>query len=325
MNCNRVKNLLDAYIDNELEPEVRKAVKEHLSRCEECSEEFSSMKRYTEVMALLERKRAPDDFLKGVHQHLDQSSPLKQVIEKLFIPMRVKIPLEAAGVIASAVIIILLLNPSAPIRDTEHFAKEAKREEQLKVRETPEGIAGRSPAMRAKIASPAKERGMIASTKLKARMKATESEETYEITLLIKPNLLSRDARALSEEDRLPSMAAGEKLRDKKLDKALETEVAKQEKSRKSITKAREESPSEPLLETMNTIKRTTTSLDGRVIKEEYHHRTNLPKSLVLEIPSRNYRVFIDRLNQLGSIQKPHPSLQLNKNENAKLRIELVK
>jgi hypothetical protein len=325
MNCNRVKDLLDAYIDNELEPEVRKAVKEHLSRCGECSEEFSSMKRYKEVMASLERKRAPEDFLKGVHQQLDQTSPLKQIIEKLFIPMRIKIPLEAAGVIASAVIIILLLNPSAPIRDTEHFAKETKREEQLMVRETPEGIAGRSPAMREKHVSPAKGRGMIANAKLKARTKATQSEETYVLTLLIRPNLLSRDARALSEEDRLPSMATGAKLSDKKLDETLETEVAKQEKSRKSITKAREESPPEPLLDTMNTIKRTTTSLDGRVIKEEYNHRTNLPKSLVLEIPVRNYRVFIDRLNRLGSIQKPHPSLKLNKNENAKLRIELVK
>jgi hypothetical protein len=324
MNCKRIKDLLDAYIDNELVPELKERITEHLSRCKGCREELISMQRYTEVMVTLERKKAPEDFLERVHQRLDQTSLLQQVIEKLFLPMRIKIPLEAAGVIASVVIIILLLNPSEPVKDTEHFADQVRREDRLKVRKIPERIASRSPVVSEKPALPAKELGMIARAKLKTRTKDLEKADTYKITLLIKPELLLRDTPDLSEKDKLSSMAAGEKRRGEVLDESLEKEEFKQKKSRKSIAEERKDSPSEPLIETMNRIKRMTSSLEGRVIKEEYNNKTNLPEAVTLEIPTRNYRVFMDRLNQLGSIQERHTSIPLKKSEAAKLRIELA-
>jgi hypothetical protein len=323
MNCNRVKDLLYAYIDNELEPALKGRVTEHLSRCEGCREELTSMKRYAEVMVSLERKKAPEDFLERVHQRLDQTSFLQQVIEKLFLPMRIKIPLEAAGVIASVVIIILLFKPFEPVKDTEHFADQVKSEDQLKVRKLPERIA-RSPAISEKPASPDKELGMIARAKLKTRTKAPE-KKTYQITLLIKPELLLRDAPVLSGEEKLPSMAASAKRRGEVMDESLEKEEFKQKKSRKSIAEVRKDSPSEPLIETMNRIKRMTVSLEGRVIKEEYNDKTKLPEAVTLEIPVRNYRVFMGRLNQLGSIQKRHTAIPVKKNEAAKLRIDLAK
>lgn len=321
MNCNRVKDLLDAYIDNDLEPALREGVTEHLSRCEGCREELTSMKRYTEVMVSLERKKAPEDFLESLHQRLDQASFMQRVIEKLFLPIRIKIPLEAAGVIASTVIIILILNPFEPVKDTEHLADQVKREERLAVRESPEKT--RSSAMSDKPAPPAKELGMIARAKLKTRTKALE-KETYTITLLIKPELLLRDAPVLSEEKKLPSMAAGEKRRGEEVDESLEKEDFNQKKSRKSIAEERKDSPSEPLTETMNRIKSLTASLEGRVIKEEYNNKTNLPEAVILEIPTRNYRVFMGRLNQLGSIQKRHTAIPSKRSKAATLRIDLA-
>ena len=320
MDCNRVKDLLYAYIDNELEPALREGVTEHLSRCEGCREELTSMKRYTEVMVSLERKKAPEDFLESVHQHLDQKSLMQRVIEKLFLPIRIKIPLEAAGVVASAVIIILLLNPFESVKDAE-YPVERKREERLAVRESPEKT--RSPAISEKPAPPpAKELGMITRAKLKKRTKAPEGTEAYTITLLIKPDLLLRDATVVSEEKKLPSIA-GEKRRGEELDESLEKEDFTQKKSRKSIAEERKDSPSEPLIETMNRIKRLTASLEGRVIKEEYNKKTNLPEAVILEIPTRNYRAFMGKLNQLGSIQKRRTSIPLRRNKAATLRIDL--
>ena len=57
MTCQDHKDLMMAYLDNELDQEKRRAFEEHLAACRECAkelEEFRKLKRMTDDVAFVE-------------------------------------------------------------------------------------------------------------------------------------------------------------------------------------------------------------------------------------------------------------------------------
>ena len=62
MNCSKVKNLLGAYLYEDLEPSERDSVEEHLPKCEECQSNLEALRATV--------KRIPSDlFLPGEQTH----------------------------------------------------------------------------------------------------------------------------------------------------------------------------------------------------------------------------------------------------------------
>ena len=52
MTCNYIEQLLEAYFDNELSPEITKTVDEHVRQCLSCRKELESYRRLKELLLL---------------------------------------------------------------------------------------------------------------------------------------------------------------------------------------------------------------------------------------------------------------------------------
>ncbi len=75
MNCEQVKELLSAYLDNALAPEERRSVATHLEACPECSEMLADFRRFDALLSRMPRIN-PDASLRerifSSQEYLDQ-------------------------------------------------------------------------------------------------------------------------------------------------------------------------------------------------------------------------------------------------------------
>ena len=71
MNCRRVISLLSAYIDGEMNGIDMLAVREHISHCKTCREDYESLRATKQLLARMPTATAGDDLLKKIFSHLD--------------------------------------------------------------------------------------------------------------------------------------------------------------------------------------------------------------------------------------------------------------
>ncbi len=62
-DCESYKELLSAYVDGELEDELKRALEEHITQCEQCERELKRIKLLIEAVKNLPCPQAPSDFL----------------------------------------------------------------------------------------------------------------------------------------------------------------------------------------------------------------------------------------------------------------------
>ena len=76
MTCQEYKDLMMAYMDNELDDDQRRAFEEHLAGCPQCAkemEEFTKLKRLTDSVALLEPEdRIWDQYWGSVYNRIER-------------------------------------------------------------------------------------------------------------------------------------------------------------------------------------------------------------------------------------------------------------
>lgn len=65
MNCNRVQNLLSAFIDEELSPQDKRELRRHLFLCSECHSEYQNLLTIKECLNNLNREQCNYDPLAG--------------------------------------------------------------------------------------------------------------------------------------------------------------------------------------------------------------------------------------------------------------------
>src|SRR3989338_5984425 len=118
MDCARVREFLSGYIDEALDAQTKASVDEHLRGCRKCSEELASLKRCIREVSSLGKVRAPEDFLEKVHERLERRFEFEKIMSALFVPMRIKIPLEVAG-IAVVVMLFAVIYKTPPLTRPE--------------------------------------------------------------------------------------------------------------------------------------------------------------------------------------------------------------
>jgi predicted anti-sigma-YlaC factor YlaD len=65
MKCDESKTFLSALVDNELDPEQKKLVTEHLASCEDCQREYARMMKLKEVTDDMKYLDLPDRLWAG--------------------------------------------------------------------------------------------------------------------------------------------------------------------------------------------------------------------------------------------------------------------
>lgn len=299
MECSKIKQLLSEYIDNSLDLATKTFIKRHLSQCSACSEEFASLKAYLKEMSSLGEVKAPDDFLEKVHQRISRRFEFEKMMRKIFVPVKVKVPLQLAAVMAMLIVGVFVykIMPSSEQKKITAREKSASLE-----------LAG------------ARER----------------REEFYESTITREeeavPFLKKREPIKLVLYLR-PQLPADEALGPKpREDFDISTQYYSPSVYRGIEPTATESPPplaqeSTPeLVESiaLSKVRQLTETLEGKILLIKYKKLPSVPQFITVEIPAKNYSVFLDKLDQLGDFSMPLPSISADMGESISLQLEFL-
>lgn len=123
MKCAKVKELLSEYIDGTLDEQIKVFVEKHLLTCKECAEEHTFLKAYVKELNALKRVGTPENFLESVHERIKGQPGFKRIINKLFRPMQIKVPLELAGVVVTVVLLFFVVKGLQTGRKITHISQ----------------------------------------------------------------------------------------------------------------------------------------------------------------------------------------------------------
>lgn len=324
MECNKIRELLSEYIDGILDPEQTLWIQDHLAHCDRCSQEFTALKAVADSMNSLEPVKAPEDFLEGVHARIHQRSRFKRVFNALFVPAPIKIPLECAGVLATAVLVALLLGiPQRYLKKThqgeklafhiaEEGGKEAVQEQKIRTEKSPQPPAPSPPLSRESppLSLRAKEE-TIASIGTK--------KELIEVVLVL-PHDVPEKREARSQD-----MAQDEGKDHWAVDRPSgEQDHIDLKPFKKPGTLGEDKSFSDLINNDVSRIRASLERVQGRYISTEYDPRTRRPNAILAEIPAERYGALLEELAHIGTIEKPFQSKPPALTEHIQVRIRLL-
>ncbi|OHD67219.1 MAG: hypothetical protein A2W19_11825 [Spirochaetes bacterium RBG_16_49_21] len=340
MKCKQVKILLADYLDNQLSAKDRALVKEHCKHCSNCGEELVFLKTYKKEIASFPMVQAPADFLARLRKRIEKPAVGRTLIRVLFYPLRIKLPLEAAGVCALALIMVLIFNPFKPetfeYKSREPFSDVAQMHDKYAdsrgVTEHRSGtnmppMAAKEPRTKLKDGSIRSPEGKVAAEDadmLSGRKKAATKErdrkaddtpaQTGAITLY-----LARNAAPESETQSRESMADDEQagqVASKEYDKAAQP-MREEMKGRGEKAYIHGHEPAVTIIEDI------TYSLEGRIVRKVYDEKTKFYRLIIIELPRKNYTAFIETLAKTWTIRKQEPEKLPEKPERMRVMLNI--
>ena len=107
INCAHCKEQLSTYLDGIMTAEEKKLIEEHLSTCEQCSLALSELKKTQETLRNLEEVEPPPWFTQKIMNRVrEEAESRKGLLQRLFYPLHIKIPVEA---LATCLVVVLAL------------------------------------------------------------------------------------------------------------------------------------------------------------------------------------------------------------------------
>ena len=107
IKCLNNKEQLSAYLDGIMTAEEKRLIEEHLSTCEHCKTTLSELKKTQEALRNLEEVEPPPWFTQKIMNRVrEEAEPKKGLLQRLFYPLHIKIPVEA---LATCLVVVLAL------------------------------------------------------------------------------------------------------------------------------------------------------------------------------------------------------------------------
>ena len=109
MNCQKIKNLLNPYIDKTLDADTTQQAEEHLKSCSACNKEYQSLKEVITSLNSLSTQPVPADFTQNLMTKISQEEIQIQTSWIDHIKKQVSIPwlsFRLAGVAAASALIV---------------------------------------------------------------------------------------------------------------------------------------------------------------------------------------------------------------------------
>lgn len=107
MECHDIQERFSGYLDGYLSGEEGTSFVAHLNKCPTCQEEWERFRKTVALIGSLGQLRAPEGFAAKVLERVDQR-PWRRVVQKLFFPLHIKLPLEAFALLILALGGVLL-------------------------------------------------------------------------------------------------------------------------------------------------------------------------------------------------------------------------
>jgi anti-sigma factor RsiW len=117
MTCRDARELFSALVDDVLAPEGRALCTAHLASCAECRRELDRFEKTVGVLRAVVPVRAPAGFVDRVVQAAQPAPWYQRVLRRFFLPLHVKIPLEATAVVLVAVAAVYVFQHSPELEE----------------------------------------------------------------------------------------------------------------------------------------------------------------------------------------------------------------
>ena len=319
MDCAEIKERLSAYVDDVLDAESKAVVEEHLSTCKDCQQEMVSLKALVRELGSLESVEAPRDFLDQLHERIEARSWFPKILRTLFVPMRVKIPLEFAGAVAVAILVFAVLHTQKDqlrLAQAPEGLKQERTGEQVATVRSQAEAPGRlmedrtykergvelfgegmkeEPYSRPRLASKPEEEKMgkeVVADTLKQAVKdqvPPPKRESIELALVMK------------KEIRPESLAPGA---------AMEAAPAPKKKMRRSLALPQAAPSAKPerdeeVDDYLSKLTKLIELVGGEVVSVDYDERTKALASIRAQIPASQIPTFYNKLKELGDLRTP--------------------
>jgi hypothetical protein len=316
VQCTEIKEHLSEYIDGTLDAQTRTLIEEHLSTCRACEKELDSIRALIQELGSLEPVGVPEDFLSSIHERIENRSGFSKIMRRLFLPARIKIPLQFATVAVTALLVFTVFNMMQPakrflgeplVSEQTKMPKKARSESAKLAYEEGDEIALQNvleirPVELALLIGT--EKFGITDTPGEA-MKAPEPEK--------KRGAMKEQRYAVSsapgpEVARQAAPAAGLKL-DRLEGEKRTSEMSDRERAVRAA---------------LSGVSNLISFFDGKVISVEYAKQSGLPQFIYAEIPTGNYSPFLERLNRIGALQPPPRFTTAKEKEVIPIKIQLL-
>ena len=109
MNCQKIKKLLNPYIDKALDTDMAKQVDEHLKSCPTCQDEFLRLKEMVTSLNSLSPQPAPADFTQSIMAKISQKEIQIQTSWMDLLKKRISIPRFSFRLIGAAAVVALVV------------------------------------------------------------------------------------------------------------------------------------------------------------------------------------------------------------------------
>jgi anti-sigma factor RsiW len=122
MTCDAARELLSALVDEELSVEQTRELRAHLAGCADCRRELEALRSTVALVRSVPPVRAPIGFVDRVLAAARPTPWYRRLARRLFVPLRIKVPIEAAAVVVVAIIAVHLF------RETRELELATRRE-----------------------------------------------------------------------------------------------------------------------------------------------------------------------------------------------------
>jgi len=338
MECAKIRELLSEYIDGILDEQTKARVDKHLLTCEDCTEELASLRAVVDKLGSLESVEAPGDFLDKLHQRMEPGFTFRKLVQTLFVPVYVKIPLEAATAVAMVVLILAVWNAQQPEKQIAQVPQDsahvmlAKKTTADRVKPTAKEEAYRlEPALQEATSQPSErvretiELALLIEPEVRAKAYAPQAgreappapEEIAKRSDEEKPRIRS------PSETRLARQAAPEaEMKTEELsgeNRALESAEGERSPSRDEA-----EASLSDVDEVLSEVENLIGLVDGTVISVEYEKQTQWPQSISAKIPMENYQAFTEKLKRLAVLKPAPPTISEKDQRVVHVRIRFI-
>jgi anti-sigma factor RsiW len=318
MNKGHISPLLADYIDGILPPDEAADVKEHLARCAACREEHRFMKAYRKETAAFPTVPVPGDFLEKIHARIDAPAP-RGLVRTLFFPLRIKLPLEAAGALALTVLAVFIFRPFGE-RGTEYRAEAPavsekaampgeKTDDRAPARggdmlaRSESGARARRKAAHEEMESPARTEEITVTNgaegaKTAATTDKAEQEETADMSIVLVAS------RAGSET---PGTSGALKKKDTRADMITSLQQ-KGAQGESSADMSRAAEPPSKNQARVDVIVNQAWALGGRVLRVGDEDASGSRRLIIVEIPAKSYARFMTAIRGSWIVRKQSPA-----------------
>jgi len=116
MNCEEIQTGLSEYLDQSLDAISTKSIEVHLATCSRCRIEADSLAECIQQVIALPMIDPPLGFTQRVMIHIDEIESQPTIWQRLFLPLRVKIPLQATAVVLIGALAVILSQKESQLK-----------------------------------------------------------------------------------------------------------------------------------------------------------------------------------------------------------------